>query len=82
MKLNPPEIAPKDWFILVAFKTGAYNLYPSIWSDYAREWKIFSPEPFIEAINTEEEDLIGWLPMPEIDSEGNVFFAQESEREK
>jgi len=87
MKLNPPETAPKDGTIILALFNSSRNLAPAIWclfQDHLGEhdfWIHACPlidkdEPeFIygfDSVKHFEWEMRGWLPMPQIDEEGNV----------
>jgi len=80
MKLNPPETAPKNAFILADF--GHRFLLLAIWSEPDSAWSTAMSaasqidgeewEMYFETETFQHKYLRGWLPMPEIDDEGNV----------
>jgi len=80
MKLNPPETAPKNEVILADFGEG--NFMPAIWNPADRNWSTvltvdtdprFPPQTvYFEDTAMEPRFLRGWLPMPQIDDQGNV----------
>jgi len=79
MKLNPPETAPKDELILALFGQVKY-LYPAVWNDRYGIWEFavraYAPRGNGSQVEAEEEwdnELTGWLPMPQIDDEGDVI---------
>jgi len=73
MKLNPPETAPKKATAIMACVNGI-DLYPAVWNVAAKVWLVayatlgghfaVCPIPY--------KSVTGWLPMPQIDEEGNV----------
>jgi len=79
MKLNPPETAPKDGTLILA-KFGRRELEPAVWISRYREWKVsrfhkpkdWGDLPTFVCWEFEEDKLRGWLPLPNIDDEGNV----------
>jgi len=80
MKLNPPETAPKNKFILADFGYGFLLL--AIWSEPDSAWSaamsngnLIGDEEWEMYFETETflpQYLRGWLPMPQIDDEGNL----------
>jgi len=79
MKLNPPDTAPKDALILAAFGT---DMYPAVWNEHCGAWEIAYVESMRMGIRKWHEfeidemnpgRITGWLPLPQIDYEGNVI---------
>jgi len=80
MKLNPPETAPKGAMILADF---GHGLVPAIWSSYDKDWSVAEVEAYCPGdsydeyrgfTNSEDNrlEMLGWLPLPKIDEDGNV----------
>jgi len=85
MKLNPPETAPLSRVIIGHFKNRK-NMVLTIWDAGLGRWfvpifaheyhpevnkvksvRLFNPQTYLKS------ELLGWLPMPKIDDEGNVI---------
>jgi len=76
MKLNPPETAPRDGSLFLARFARRTRLVPAMLvlkEDFPARWVEakyddygFYNQPY------DESDLTGWLPMPQIDKEGDV----------
>jgi len=71
MKLNPPETAPKDGSVILVWFGKYKTPLPVTWSDNAYMWVV---DVGARGAKTHlfPDSLRGWLPMPQIDEEGNV----------
>jgi len=79
MKLNPPETAPKDRLILADLGHPYIRLFPTVWNKYNGTWEIFRVSrtqmfngSVLDHAAEDSDWLLGWLPMPQIDENGNV----------
>jgi len=75
MKLNPPETAPKNGNVFPAyFKLGPIR--PAIWNDkygvLVTVLGMGQDDTYFESQDRNPDEMIGWLPLPTIDDEGNV----------
>jgi len=78
MKLNPPETAPRDGTMILA--KSEEGIFRAAWSECHRYWIVGkfiknSGKPasiFFKVSGFKHEEMIGWLPLPAIDDEGNV----------
>jgi len=79
MKLHPPGTAPKDGSVFLARFKGRTELSPAAW--VPPDNQSFHDAYWVEAHLYGEDfsgtrrimaSLTGWLPMPQIDAEGNV----------
>jgi len=83
MKLNPPETAPRDKrfpdVILAYFKQDDFHfMCAAVWNAVVGKWIIAQrnrshPPSSFETLFIGDGNLTGWLPMPQIDGEGNVI---------
>jgi len=86
MKLNPPETAPRNALVLGHFK-GMTTMIPMTWDYVFACWVVPREKAQVYrdrsndrgAVSFRNDDLhpdalIGWLPLPQIDDEGNVTW--------
>jgi len=79
MKLNPPETAPKDGRTILAVFEGGKYLHSAIWHNDSQTWTgnwvvaLGLDNGFFSITPRPYKKLTGWLPMPQIDGEGNVI---------
>jgi len=77
MKLNPLETAPKDGRTILALFEGGKYLYSAIWCNDRETgtgcWTVALglDNGFFSINPLPNRKLTGWLPMPQIDDEGN-----------
>jgi len=86
MKLNPPETAPRDGSTFLA-DFGWQALSSTFWNDFKKRWRVAVAYPRLRIrkgevigaeyryvnLNIYEREMVGWLPMPQIDDQGNVL---------
>jgi len=74
MKLNPPETAPRDGTgILISFDQKPMRY--AFWNRTYERWIVaFYQEGEFISPHIRHERLDCWLPMPQIDNEGNVTW--------
>jgi len=82
MKLNPSETAPKNSVILGKFGDNPYML-AAIWNPMFGAWSVARPRIVVSlddgttSVTMDEYStlnrFVGWLPMPQIDDQGNVI---------
>jgi len=86
MKLNPPETAPRhnrfSDVILACFSDASFHFMCSaVWNAGAEKWLIAQrnrSHTSFETLFEDDRNLTGWLPMPQIDDEGNVTWPSTS----
>jgi len=75
--MNPPDTAPKDRMFL-----GHFNfpwLVPTVWNSYTAKWTYATLQAqdmgqddihdfWFETENEDENELLGWLPLPSADT--------------
>jgi len=82
MKLNPPETAPRDSLVLGHFK-GMASMIPMAWDYVFACWSVPREKAQVYRSNDRgavsfrsdalhPDALIGWIPMPRVDEEGNA----------
>jgi len=82
MKLNSPETARKDVVILAKFS--GPHMHAAIWNPIKKTWCVAQMKDYtytdglkvssFDGFLIYDESLTGWLPMPTVDTEGQVVF--------
>jgi len=74
MKLNPPETAPRDGTTIL-IHLDKLKICPAAWSVSDHVWMVAhaAKEWQFRVFPVSHKYVTGWLPLPQIDDEGNVI---------